>query len=68
MDPMTITLTTKSFNFAGTLPIKVFGFDSPKAARRICNDRAALSANAGYAGYMKRSSLWGWKLKIASHI
>jgi len=49
--------TMTSFTIGGILLTRCRGSIEPKLASRMCKERAAFQANAGYAGYMKRSSL-----------
>lgn len=40
--------------------------EPPVNSRMRCRDVAAFKARNEYTGYIKRSSLWGWTVKIPS--
>ena len=56
-DKMMGTQTMTSFTMGGILLTRCRGSIEPKLANKMCKERAAFHANAGYAGYMNRSSL-----------
>lgn len=60
-------LTIASFNCGGILLTRCRGSLDPKLASSICREIAAFNAKAGYAGYIKRSSLCGCAVNIPNH-